>query len=118
MADELTVEVEDVDGRLVFRPTGDLDVIGGPVLLHAVERAAVSRSDDVEIDLQHVEFLDSSGIQVLVRLNQRRSNGQGLVLRSPRPQARKVLELTGLTNHFGIANGTAAGDEGPGAVES
>jgi anti-sigma B factor antagonist len=47
------------------------------------------------VDLGGTEFIDSTGLGVLVRaLKRLRHHGGELVVRSPRPNARKVLAIT------------------------
>jgi anti-sigma B factor antagonist len=49
------------------------------------------------VDLADTEFIDSTGLGVLIRaLKRLRHRGGDLVLRSPRPNARKVLKITSL----------------------
>ena len=51
----------------------------------------------VAIDLGSVEFIDSSGLGVLVgSLRRLREDGGDLVLRAASPAVTRILELTGL----------------------
>jgi len=55
------------------------------------------------IDLRDVVFMDSSGLQELVRLNNRaHERNLELVLTSPSAPVMRLLELTGLQSHFTI----------------
>lgn len=80
----------------VLKLAGELDlhaihgVLGKP-LIDLVDLTA-----DVVVDLEGLSFLDSFGLSELVRIAQR-LNGHKLYLRHAQPQARKVLELTGIT---------------------
>ena len=70
-------------------------------------RAAVEESREpwarIAIDLQDVVFMDSSGLQELVRLNNRaRERDLELVLARPSVPVKRLLELTGLESHFTI----------------
>jgi len=76
---------------------GEMDLATAPRLSNAL--VAALRSDcRVIIDLAELSFIDSQGIRALVQAFKASETGvaERLVLRSPRPQARKVLELTGL----------------------
>ncbi len=55
------------------------------------------------LDLQPVEFMDSSGLAVLIALYKRLSNRRGrLVLLSPTSNVRALIELTRLHQLFDI----------------
>jgi stage II sporulation protein AA (anti-sigma F factor antagonist) len=50
----------------------------------------------VVLDLTALEFLDSTGLGVLIRANRDlREAGGALRVRSPQPQVRRVLDITG-----------------------
>jgi anti-sigma B factor antagonist len=60
----------------------------------------------VLIDLERCEFIDSTGIAVIVRAhNERLADGGRVVVHSPRAQVLRVLTVTGLTQ-----NGLVFGD--------
>lgn len=88
----------------VVRLTGELDVATAPQLsgelLGLIERGIRS----VTVDLAKLEFIDSTGLSVLVSsLKRLRENGGDLTVRSPSPSAKKVFEITGLTHIFAIS---------------
>ena len=59
----------------------------------------------IRIDLADVTFLDSTGLSVLISgLKRCRAAGGELRLLSPRPNVRKVLEITGLTDVFQVSD--------------
>jgi anti-anti-sigma factor len=66
--------------------------------------AALDGEGKVIVDLHGVTFIDSQGLKVLVDAYKRAqpSRAERLVLRAPRPQARKVLEITGLADRLPI----------------
>jgi anti-anti-sigma factor len=85
---------ESGDTILVVR--GDVDMATASVLWESVEQV-LSNSERVIVDLSDVDFLDSSGLSVFVRAHRRlREAGGALVLRSPNPRVRRVVEITGL----------------------
>lgn len=83
------------DGRLVVVPTGELDIAA----VDAVRTVLAGRGpgEDVTIDLRGVEFLDTSGIQVVVEAwrNAREQAFELRVLRAP-PRVHRVFEISGL----------------------
>ena len=51
------------------------------------------------VDLSGVTFIDSQGLSVLLRAYKALSpEGRGLCLRSPRPQVRQALEVSGVAS--------------------
>lgn len=60
-------------------------------------------SEVVLVDLSGLSFIDSSGISELVRAGEKlKSRGQKLTVRHPSDAVRRVLDITGLLEHFGI----------------
>ena len=60
-------------------------------------RAAVSTSDQVEIDAAKLTFVDSSGLRALIAVTQEaEKSGRSVRLRTVSPQLLRLLELTGL----------------------
>jgi anti-sigma B factor antagonist len=73
----------------------------------AAFRAAVEEAPDpwerAAIDMNDVVFMDSSGLQELLRLNNRaREKDLEVVLVRPSVPVLRLLELTGLESHFSI----------------
>jgi len=78
---------------------GELDLSTAPELDRPLEQAVESDDGSVLIDLSQCEFIDSTGIALIVRAWQRLdggNNGRTLVLCSQNEQVRRVLEITGL----------------------
>lgn len=78
---------------------GELDLSTAPDLEGPLEAALESGEGSLLIDLSDCEFIDSTGIALIVRAWQRLSsgqNGRALALCSSNEQVRRVLEITGL----------------------
>jgi anti-anti-sigma factor len=96
--------------RLESRPIGEVMVIqafgrivaGNEVFtLHAQLGDAIEKYGDVVLQLEQVEFVDSSGLGALMRLVQAaRAKGGDLKLTGLPPKVRKVLQLTNLLAQF------------------
>jgi len=92
------------------RPVGDVLVIqchgrivaGNEVFgLHAYLGDSFVKYGDVVLQLDQIEFVDSSGLGALVRLMQAaRSKGGDLKLSGVPPKIRKTLEMTNLLSQF------------------
>jgi anti-anti-sigma factor len=78
---------------------GELDLSTAPELEGPLDQALESDEGSMLIDLSSCEFIDSTGIALIVRAWQRLDsgkNGRALVLCSQNEQVRRVLEITGL----------------------
>lgn len=95
--------VAEGDGRSEVQLVGELDISTAPLLREGLLRLLADGSGDVTLDLSRLNFIDSTGLSVLVGAYKRASeSGRAVVLRSPRPSARKVLEISGLDTVFEI----------------
>jgi anti-sigma B factor antagonist len=87
-------EVTRGDGEVVVAVRGEIDVVTAPILWESLAEV-LPETTRLVIDLRDTEFIDSTGLGVFVRaLKRLRHHGGDLVLRSPRPNARKVLSVT------------------------
>jgi anti-anti-sigma factor len=88
------------DGVRVVAVRGELDLSTASDLERPLEDAISSGDASVLIDLSECEFIDSTGIALIVRAWQRLdhgANGNGrVVICSANEQVRRVLEITGL----------------------
>jgi anti-sigma B factor antagonist len=91
------VQSRRIPGAAVVAAEGELDLATAPVLLEEALRLISRGHDRLVIDLSAVSFLDSSGINALVRImrSARTSGGTVAIAAPPRPVA-KVFELSGL----------------------
>lgn len=90
------------DGIRVIAVRGELDLSTAPELEGPLEEAIAAGDASVLVDLSECEFIDSTGIALIVRAWQqldRTAGGEGtgrVVLCSYNDQVRRVLEITGL----------------------
>jgi anti-anti-sigma factor len=90
------------DGVRVVVVRGELDLSTASDLEGPLEEVVSSHGGAVLIDLTDCEFIDSTGIALIVRAWQRLDNaadGEGsgrVVICSANDQVRRVLEITGL----------------------
>jgi len=85
------------ENRLCVAVEGELDVATADQLRHALlER--VPAGVDVFLDISAVDFIDSTGLAAVIEaLHRARESGAQLMLRGDlQPQARRLLELTGV----------------------
>ena len=63
---DLTLETRDVDGRTIVAVGGEIDVYTAPKLRDKITELVAAGIYDLVIDMEAVEFLDSTGLGVLV----------------------------------------------------
>ena len=104
------VELQRRDGRSVVVCCGELDLDATDELWDCLEKARAE--GPVTLDLAGVTFMDSSGINLLLRAYAAHGRVPGAVtLRSPSEAVRRTLEMTGIEGVFRI-------DEAPGLASA
>lgn len=98
--------VDRVDGTVVIRVQGELDMYAAPTLGRDLTEALDAMPHSISLDLSGLTFLDSTGIRVLVSAHRHAAaQGCGFILRSPQRSVLRVLKLTGLDQLFVIDSG-------------
>jgi anti-anti-sigma factor len=82
------------DGCREIRVEGELDLAVSDRLRRTIAR---SRGDWILIDLESCQFIDSTGIALIVKAHY--ENDSRVVVHSPCDQVLRVLEITGLTGN-------------------
>ena len=94
------VKIGDLEhGVRTISVRGELDLSTAPELEGPLEQVLENGGGSVLIDLSSCEFIDSTGIALIVRAWQRLDGdgaGRSLVICSDNEQVRRVLEITGL----------------------
>ena len=94
---DLSVSTRDEDGRTVVAATGEVAVYTAPVLDEALSGAVAAGATRIVVDLGAVDFLDSTGLSVLVKALKRVRDADGsldVVVTAER--VAKVFRITGL----------------------
>jgi anti-anti-sigma factor len=95
----VSASVED-PSHPVIRLAGELDLAGVDATRVGIDRYLTTAPTRVTFDLEELTFMDSSGIALLVQV----SNDVGSVsLTNVPPIVHRVLEATGLLEHFGLS---------------
>ena len=96
------ISTAEADGRSFVAVEGDCDVHTSGALREAVKNAQAA-TGDVVIDLAGVDFMDSTGLGVLVgALTRSREAGTTLELARPGERVLRLLQLTGLDQQFTV----------------
>jgi anti-anti-sigma factor len=98
--EQFAVTVGNLDqGVRAISVQGELDLSTAPDLEGPLDAALDNDEGSLLIDLSACEFIDSTGIALIVRAWQRLAasdNGRALAVCSDNDQVRRVLEITGL----------------------
>jgi anti-anti-sigma factor len=107
--EEFSITAGDRDGRAYLTLRGELDLATAPELEELVN-ARIDASRDVVVDLRGLEFMDSSGIRVLVAAHARAGRvGTRLFIVRPEPESAvgKIVEVAGLDGELNIVDDPA-----------
>jgi anti-sigma B factor antagonist len=103
MTENLFLETRRTGDWTVVEAKGEVDLYTAPRLKERVAELASSGHPRLAVNLAGVEFMDSTGIGVLISgLKRCREAGGDLALVAPREPVRKVLSITGLDRVFPI----------------
>jgi anti-anti-sigma factor len=96
---------ETMDGGVhVLTVSGELDLGTSPAFREPLEGVLEQKKPSLLIDLTECEFIDSTGVAMIVEAWHRledRGNGR-LALCCANPQVRRVLEITGINSSISI----------------
>ncbi len=106
---DLTLETRDVDGRTIVSVGGEIDVYTAPKLRDKITELVGGGTYNLVIDMAGVEFLDSTGLGVLVGgLKKVRAHDGSLELVCNQDRLLKIFRITGLAMVFVIHESTDA----------
>lgn len=100
-----SVQVDTGDGPSRVTVRGELDAATAGDLAQHLRGTS---SAVVELDLEGVSFIDSSGLAALIEAHQRLAAAQRrLVIAADSPVVRRVLDLSGITDYLDLRSSTA-----------
>ena len=83
----------------VIELIGELDLAGAPRLEEELRRVEASDAEAIVVDLSGLEFIDSTGIRLLVMASERAPTGRFSLVRGPQ-QVHRVFEITDLAHRL------------------
>lgn len=95
----MQIDVQENSGAAVVAVVGEIDAHTCGDLASALDEVIGAGAHSVTLDVAGVEFIDSSGLRVLIQANERLEPGR-LGLRGPNETFRRLLEITGLQDVF------------------
>jgi len=98
---DLVLTTDREGDRAVLIVRGELDAYSAPAIEEQIGRLIADDVVEVVLDLAQTGFLDSSGLRAILTAQRRLSENHGrLRLREPSDAVKRLLEITGLTEHF------------------
>lgn len=98
---DLSLDTREISGRSVIAVGGEIDVYTAPKLRDQIADLVQSGHYDIVIDLTGVEFIDSTGLGVLVGgLKKVRSHEGALTLVCAEDRLLRIFRITGLAKVF------------------
>ncbi len=105
MQNHFRVELRTQDRASVLTISGELDLSSSSELEDNLARAFESASGIVIVDLRELEFIDSTGLSVLVKANQQAQDaGCDFGIVNGVAQVRRLLDLTGVSERLRVAD--------------
>lgn len=100
---DLSLDTRQSDGRTIVSVGGEIDVYTAPKLRDVISELVAEGSYHLTIDLEKVDFLDSTGLGVLVGgLKKVRSHDGSVELVCSQERLLKIFRITGLAKVFTI----------------
>jgi anti-sigma B factor antagonist len=85
--------------------SGELDLASSPELEEQLDRVWESDPEQLVIDLRPLEFMDSTGLSIIVGAHQRLAGkGQSLNLVKGSAQVQRLLDLTGVADRLRLVD--------------
>lgn len=105
MQSHFNVEERRERGATVLTVSGELDLAASPALETQLDQVFADSVTHLIIDLRELEFIDSTGLSVLVKAHQRAQEaGCRFGLVNGGPQVRRLLDLTGIAERLTVAD--------------
>jgi anti-sigma B factor antagonist len=102
---EFRVDVRQEKGGTVIAVSGELDLASSPALEAELDRVFDSDEPVVILDLRQLDFMDSTGLSVLIRAHQTAENAdRRLWLVKGPPQVQRLLTLTGVGERLDLVD--------------
>ncbi len=99
--DQLSIDVILEVDRLIVRLEGELDMANAPLLQSAIDGVGLDAQTIVVLDLEGLQFMDSTGLRILLALRERTlEQGHEFAVTPGTQQVQRLLSLTGVADHL------------------
>jgi len=99
------VEVRSEGRAAIIVVTGELDLASSPALEAELQRVSGTETELLVLDLRRLEFMDSTGLSIIVKAHQHLADeGRTLCLIRGPQQVQRLLDLTGVAERIALAD--------------
>jgi anti-sigma B factor antagonist len=98
----LRIHIDRLEGILVITPVGEIDIVTGGLFLESLIAAAEAGESRLVVDLQHVPFLDSTGLAIFLSVDRALRTVDGQLRLVAGPQIRAILGVAWVDQMFPI----------------
>jgi anti-anti-sigma factor len=99
------VDVRNRNRTALVVVSGELDVASGPTLEQELAKADASGAQLVILDLRSLDFIDSTGLSILIKAHQQaEASGRRFAVVRGRSQVQRLLGLTGLEERLTLVD--------------
>jgi anti-sigma B factor antagonist len=112
--DRPVVGVDRIDGSVVVHLAGELDIYNAPAVRDALFEAAAGDPARLVVDLEAVDFVDSTALGVLIEVRTKQAQRHNaFLLAAPGLETYRALQVSGLDKHLRVHETVAAALSAP-----
>ena len=105
MQNDFRVDVRAEGRAAIIVVIGELDLASSPELEQQLDQVWRSDADQLVLDLRGLEFMDSTGLSIIVGAHQRvAETGRKLSVVKGPPQVQRLLDLTGVSERLQLVD--------------
>lgn len=99
----MNIDINEKENLISIKVVGDIEMITIKEFKQQMFEIVQNSDKEIEIDLEEVEYIDSSGVGVLISLLKlQKKKGKNLTLSKVSPKVLNVLKLSSLAEIFNI----------------
>ena len=103
MSLDINISFNEIENMWIFAPKGELDIFSSPNFKEKVVNAFESRNSDIIIDLEKLEYVDSTGLGALISILRRlKESNNKIYIDNIKPNIKKLFLITELDKLFVI----------------
>jgi anti-sigma B factor antagonist len=105
----LRIDVQTTQDRVIVALAGELDLANASRLQGALDDADLDACKLVVLDLQGLQFIDSTGLRIVLALRESAlERGQDFAVTPGSQQVQRLLSVTGVAEHLQIIDAPGA----------
>lgn len=99
--EQLRIDARHLPGRVILSLAGELDMANAELLQQAIDSDDAQREAMIVLDLQQLQFIDSTGLRIILTALERcRERQQEFAITPGSQQVQRLLRVTGVADHL------------------